>query len=286
MKKWKCTVCGYIHEGEEPPDECPVCGADKSLFELVEGEKEDSPAQPAKPAASPSPKTGVTKWKCTVCGYIHEGAEPPEECPVCGADKSAFVPLDDEEEKEEKKAETPPPQDDAIDNDYKEAVQSKPSGKSPAETHKEDSGKEAFERVGKVLTKLHGHPIAVHIPNGLLPVAVLFTLLAVIFGSSAFAVAARYNIGFVALAMPIVIATGYIDWQNRFNGKMTSVFRIKIICAAIVTTLSVILAIWWIVNPDIYNSGLAVNGFFLLLNVVNLVAAAVAGWYGGKLVFR
>ena len=32
MKKWECTVCGYIHEGPEPPDECPVCGADKSQF--------------------------------------------------------------------------------------------------------------------------------------------------------------------------------------------------------------------------------------------------------------
>ena len=29
------------------------------------------------------------KWVCTVCGYVHEGAEPPAECPVChvGADK-------------------------------------------------------------------------------------------------------------------------------------------------------------------------------------------------------
>ena len=31
MKKFICTVCGYIHEGETPPDICPVCkvGADK-----------------------------------------------------------------------------------------------------------------------------------------------------------------------------------------------------------------------------------------------------------------
>ena len=26
MKKWKCTICGYIHEGEAPPEKCPVCG--------------------------------------------------------------------------------------------------------------------------------------------------------------------------------------------------------------------------------------------------------------------
>jgi rubrerythrin len=35
MKKWRCTICGYIHEGENPPDECPVCGAKKDKFELV-----------------------------------------------------------------------------------------------------------------------------------------------------------------------------------------------------------------------------------------------------------
>ncbi len=36
MKKWICTVCGYVHEGEEPPDKCPVCQAMKSQFILDE----------------------------------------------------------------------------------------------------------------------------------------------------------------------------------------------------------------------------------------------------------
>ena len=31
MKKWICTVCGYVAEGEQAPAECPIChvGADK-----------------------------------------------------------------------------------------------------------------------------------------------------------------------------------------------------------------------------------------------------------------
>ncbi len=36
MKKWICTICGYIHEGDEPPDVCPVCGAPRSDFEKYE----------------------------------------------------------------------------------------------------------------------------------------------------------------------------------------------------------------------------------------------------------
>ncbi|WP_054693197.1 FAD-dependent oxidoreductase [Syntrophomonas palmitatica] len=35
-KRWKCRVCGYIHEGPEPPDECPVCGAPKDMFDPVD----------------------------------------------------------------------------------------------------------------------------------------------------------------------------------------------------------------------------------------------------------
>ncbi|WP_353953918.1 rubredoxin-like domain-containing protein, partial [uncultured Clostridium sp.] len=26
MKKFVCTVCGYVHEGETAPEVCPVCG--------------------------------------------------------------------------------------------------------------------------------------------------------------------------------------------------------------------------------------------------------------------
>lgn len=36
----------------------------------------------------------VRRWKCSVCGYLHEGPEPPATCPVCGADRSQFVPFE------------------------------------------------------------------------------------------------------------------------------------------------------------------------------------------------
>jgi rubredoxin len=34
------------------------------------------------------------KWKC-VCGYIHDGDEPPERCPKCGAPAAKFTALDE-----------------------------------------------------------------------------------------------------------------------------------------------------------------------------------------------
>lgn len=38
-KKWICTVCGYVHEGDEAPERCPQCKQPKEKFkELVETE--------------------------------------------------------------------------------------------------------------------------------------------------------------------------------------------------------------------------------------------------------
>ncbi len=58
MEKWKCTVCGYIHEGPMTPDfKCPVCkqGADK--FVKIE--------EPAAPARNPyaGTKTEKNLWE-------------------------------------------------------------------------------------------------------------------------------------------------------------------------------------------------------------------------------
>lgn len=41
MKKWRCTVCGYVHEGDTPPAQCPQCKVPAEKFEeVVEGEKD------------------------------------------------------------------------------------------------------------------------------------------------------------------------------------------------------------------------------------------------------
>ena len=32
MKKFVCTVCGYVYEGEAAPEKCPVCGVPGSKF--------------------------------------------------------------------------------------------------------------------------------------------------------------------------------------------------------------------------------------------------------------
>lgn len=38
MKMWRCGVCGYVHEGSEPPAVCPKCGASREKFSEIAAE--------------------------------------------------------------------------------------------------------------------------------------------------------------------------------------------------------------------------------------------------------
>ena len=38
MKKWVCPVCGYVHEGPEPPEKCPVCKVPGEKFTEMQEE--------------------------------------------------------------------------------------------------------------------------------------------------------------------------------------------------------------------------------------------------------
>jgi len=32
MKSWVCTICGHVHEGDEPPRFCPTCKANSTKY--------------------------------------------------------------------------------------------------------------------------------------------------------------------------------------------------------------------------------------------------------------
>lgn len=73
-----CSVCGYVYTGDTLPDDfvCPICKHGKEVFE----KKTDSVENNLK-----GEKIMSKKYVCPVCGYVYEGDNPPEDCPLCGA---------------------------------------------------------------------------------------------------------------------------------------------------------------------------------------------------------
>ena len=53
--KWRCMVCGYIHEGENPPEVCPLCGVGPENFEKYEAEEPAKEQEEKKLSAQVAP---------------------------------------------------------------------------------------------------------------------------------------------------------------------------------------------------------------------------------------
>ncbi len=219
----------------------------------------------------------MKKWKCTVCGYIHEGPEPPEKCPVCGADRSKFVEITDEEASAGA-APAAAPEGPAPEPETDETVILPAPG--PRTT-----SQQLFDAVKSLMMRHHAHPILVHIPNGVMPVSFALGLLAVVFGSDRMSTAVEFNLLFVMLSMPLVLFSGYLDWKGKYGGALTSVFMTKMACGAAVLVGSAVLYFWMLKNHSV----LITPGKwmpFVLTHLGVLAAAAAAGFFGGKLVFR
>ncbi len=53
QKTWVCDVCGYEHEGDHPPGECPICGVGPEEFSLKGDEATDTAAAPPEATGRP-----------------------------------------------------------------------------------------------------------------------------------------------------------------------------------------------------------------------------------------
>ena len=84
---FSCSICGYVYEGDEMPDDflCPLCNHGKEDFVRIESANENTPK------LSTENKVGLKKYICSVCGYVHEGEELPEFCPQCKVPASKFT---------------------------------------------------------------------------------------------------------------------------------------------------------------------------------------------------
>jgi len=227
----------------------------------------------------------MKKWKCSVCGYVHTGDEPPEKCPVCGADRSKFVELVEEAPQQvEFGPETPS-------ETTEQQPIFEPTNTASFDLPEKDAPKAAqtaFQKYYAVVTglmvKYHAHPIIVHIPNGVLPVAILFLVLSMLFQAAGLEAASFYNMIIVVLVMPKVLFSGYVDWKNRLGGNLTNLILTKMICGTTVFLLGLLLVVWRWMDPMVALTSSPSRITYLFLHLIILGAAGLAGYLGGTLI--
>ena len=79
-----------IYEGSSEIQRYIVSGYAMNVYQPVMPPLEDLPIHREMGPAEAEDKEGSTVWRCRICGYVHYGDEPPDECPYCFFPKSAF----------------------------------------------------------------------------------------------------------------------------------------------------------------------------------------------------
>lgn len=138
-------------------------------------------------------------------------------------------------------------------------------------------------KLGKIY--LQFHPIAVHFPNALFPVALFFLVLYLIFRVESFRYTYFYILALATISSPIAYFTGVVDWKQRYKGAKTSTFVKKIRSGIALIIVGVVCTVWYSTNPGMLDDAGVGTILFLGLNLSTLPLTVALGHLGGKLVF-
>jgi uncharacterized membrane protein len=120
------------------------------------------------------------------------------------------------------------------------------------------------------------HPVMTHIPMGMVIGAFLFQ--GASFRWDEFAKTAHHCIILGFIIIPPTILFGYMDWQHRYSGFLSSIIMIKMILAIV---------LFLILSADIYiyRKGITDKKIMISLYTLNLFTAIGLGFSGGQLIF-
>jgi uncharacterized membrane protein len=131
------------------------------------------------------------------------------------------------------------------------------------------------------------HPMFVHFPQALFPVALGAFCLYLATGVREIEAGAFVCALFGLLAAPFTAATGFLDWWTHYQAYMTSVFKIKITGSLVLMALGAPAVLLRAFHADLAVLPMGALGwaYFGLLAACT-ATCVVLGYYGGKLVFH
>jgi uncharacterized membrane protein len=134
-------------------------------------------------------------------------------------------------------------------------------------------------------TKLFGHPVhpmLVVFPLGLLATAVIFDILYMFTGNTAFPVASFYMIAAGILGGLTAALFGFIDWLALpNNSRAKSIGGWHGIGNVVIVVL---FAVSWFLRRD--NPNFIPDGLASILSFAGVALALITGWIGGELIYR
>ncbi len=127
------------------------------------------------------------------------------------------------------------------------------------------------------------HAIAAHFSNGLIPVAVLYLLLALPTGDAFFEHTVIHLLVIVVMAIPFSFVSGIVDWKKKYKGAKAPVFEKKIrlgiaLCVLALSATSVRLFV-----PGVMAEQGLLHWVYVSMLLAMLPVVVLLGHHGGKL---
>lgn len=127
------------------------------------------------------------------------------------------------------------------------------------------------------------HPIAAHFSNGLIPVSVLYLILALPAGDIFFERTIVHLIIIVLFAIPVSFFSGLHDWKKNYNRAKTPIFMNKIRLSIVLFVLVAFALTIRLAVPEVMSNKDWLHWVYIAILFATLPVVTMLGHYGGKL---
>ncbi len=127
------------------------------------------------------------------------------------------------------------------------------------------------------------HAIAAHFSNGLIPVAVLYLMLAIPTGNVYFEHTVEHLIVIVLMAIPVSFFSGIHDWKKKYRAAKAPIFIKKIRLSGLLFLLTASAVALRLSIPDVMQRTGLEHWLYVVILFSMLPVVALLGHYGGKL---
>lgn len=129
----------------------------------------------------------------------------------------------------------------------------------------------------------HPHPMTVHFPITFACAATAFGLLRLLTGVESLGSTAFHCVLGLVVSVPVAGVTGLLTWRVNYAGRKMRPVTIKRRLTAVILLGSVAAALWFGVEPGVFDAGSRLLFLALLLGLAGLVS--IVGWFGATLTF-
>lgn len=158
-------------------------------------------------------------------------------------------------------------------------------GEEIKEEKKEASVKEVsfLSKAAIELNKKHPHRMMIHFPIALSMASCGLLFLSLITKFQSFEQASYYVQVMALLSAPFAIITGLLSWKANYYGIMTYIFSRKIFYSMVLAVISLTVAVWRTLDPQIAFSGTPISWVYILIFFLTTPTVILLGYYGGKI---